>query len=162
MPNPYFIPLYPHKTLGMILQEIAGRDKQGPSTSVLKTLLLCHSELYIQKWGREAYEELLAKLSLDAVTQTKLKLEEERKKQAKREERLALKRKSLELKERELNIRETNSGMRVDDKQQRINELLVERERLQKRLPDCPNEANKKWTENRIKEIDEKLGVEQA
>lgn len=162
MPNPYFVPLYPHKTLGMILQEIAGRDKQGISTSVLKALLLCHSELYIQKWGKEAYDELLAKLSLDAVTQGKLKLEKEREKQAKREERLALKRKSLELKERELNIREINSGMRVDDKQQKTNELVVERERLQNRLSDCSTEESKKWTENRIKEINEKLGEEQA
>lgn len=122
MPNPYQAVLYPKAKLGMIMQELASKHKQGISTYAMKLLLEHFKTEFIAKWSIEEYEEYHKILSMSIKEQKKLKAIKEKEKERKAKDKITMQKKALELKLRELNIREKNLGIRTDTQAQKISD----------------------------------------
>lgn len=125
MPNPYQAFLYPRAKLGMILQELASKEKQGISTFIMRILLERFEKEFVEKWGIDAFASYHNELLATMDEQTKLKEQKKREKIAKEKEKIERQRKALKLKDRELAIRERNLKSKVDEKaiRARIKEL---------------------------------------
>lgn len=126
MPNPYQAFLYPRAKLGMILQELASKEKQGISTFIMRILLERFEKEFVEKWSKEDYAKYHHELTATIDEQKKQKELREKEKIKRRKEKIAQQKKALELKEKELAIREKNVGSRIDEREirARASELL--------------------------------------
>lgn len=125
MPNPYQAFLYPRANLGMILQELASKEKQGISTFIMRILLERFEKEFTAKWTPEAYASYHHELTATIDEQKKLKEQRKREKIAREKEKIERQLRALGVKEKELAIRKEKMDRKVDEKaiRARIKEL---------------------------------------
>lgn len=142
MPNPYQAFLYPRANLGMVLQELASKEKQGISTFIMRILLERFEKEFTAKWGPEAYASYHNELLATIDEQKKLKEQKKREKIAKEKEKIERQLRALGLKEKELAIRKEKLDRKVDEKA--IKARIAELRNIMKTIHDSDNAEWKK------------------
>lgn len=116
-----------------LLRSLANPNGKPLWQLVKKGWLLSVKEEFLKAYGPEKFDEELRRCELNSTELKQESLREKEEVQKKREEKTEQKRKELN------------------------EELKTELERLRART-DFPNEQNKEWTQNRIKELEAQLG----